>query len=271
MLVADEPNARDAKIVQYLNEAYGKEKQLEAALQAHIAMTTRPPYKKRLQQHLRETKNHAKQLERRIKKLGGKADLPEQVAEAVAEVAGKVAAAARGPIEAVRGTGESEKMLKNAKDEYAQEHQEIAHYSALEQLASAVGDKDTAKLAKAIRREEERMASFLGKLIPQLTKAVAKEDIPAKERSAASGARRRSTSKRRSAAAKSGGATKSASGKSTRAKSGTTSRSTRSSAAKSRTTKPRTTRARSSSSTNSGSGSSRSRASSTRSRSTTKS
>ena len=34
-------------------------------------MTTKAPYRKRLQQHLRETKAHAKGLERRIKKLGG--------------------------------------------------------------------------------------------------------------------------------------------------------------------------------------------------------
>ena len=29
------------KLIQYLNEAYGKEKELEVSLQAHIAMTTR--------------------------------------------------------------------------------------------------------------------------------------------------------------------------------------------------------------------------------------
>ena len=39
-----EPNVRDMKLIQYLNEAYGKEKELEAALEAHIAMTERPPY-----------------------------------------------------------------------------------------------------------------------------------------------------------------------------------------------------------------------------------
>ena len=69
-----DPNARDAKLIQYLNEAYGKEKQLETALQAHIAMTTRPPYKRRLKQHLKETKAHARTVERRIKKLGGAAE-----------------------------------------------------------------------------------------------------------------------------------------------------------------------------------------------------
>ena len=67
-----EPNDRDTKLIQYLNEAYGKEKELETALQAHIAMTTRPPYKKRLQEHLKETKAHARAVERRIKQLGGR-------------------------------------------------------------------------------------------------------------------------------------------------------------------------------------------------------
>ena len=44
--------ARDAKLIQYLSEAYGKERELETALEAHIAMTTKAPYKKRLKQHL---------------------------------------------------------------------------------------------------------------------------------------------------------------------------------------------------------------------------
>jgi ferritin-like metal-binding protein YciE len=64
-------NERDAKLVQYLSEAFGKEKELETSLEAHIAMTTKAPYKKRLKAHLKETKAHAKAVERRIKKLGG--------------------------------------------------------------------------------------------------------------------------------------------------------------------------------------------------------
>ena len=39
---------KQAKLVQYLSEAYAKEKELETALQAHIGMTTRKPYRKRL-------------------------------------------------------------------------------------------------------------------------------------------------------------------------------------------------------------------------------
>jgi ferritin-like metal-binding protein YciE len=173
-----EMNERDAKLVQYLSEAYGKERELETALEAHIAMNTKAPYKKRLKQHLKETKSHAKQLQRRIKKLGG----GTQTAQAVV---GKVTAAAKGPLHAVRGSGEQEKMLKNAKTEYFNEHEEIATYLAIETFAEKVGDKETAKLARGIRREEERMAKFLDGQIKSLSRAVAMDEVPAKQRSTA--------------------------------------------------------------------------------------
>jgi ferritin-like metal-binding protein YciE len=200
--VASDPNARDAKLIQYLNEAYGKEKQLETALEAHIAMTTRAPYKKRLQQHLRETKAHGRQVERRIKQLGGKAETadlpgPDRLSQAAARVVGagqRAAAAAAGPLHIVRGTGEQEKLLKNAKTEYQDEAEEIATYTAIEVLATEVGDRETAQIAKAIRREEERMASFLARLIPQLAKAVVREEIPRPLRGG--GTKRRSGSRR---------------------------------------------------------------------------
>jgi ferritin-like metal-binding protein YciE len=171
-------NERDAKLVQYLSEAYGKERELETALQAHIAIAGKGPYKKRLQQHLKETKSHAKQVERRIKKLGGGG-------QALQTAVGKLTAAAKGPLHAVRGDSEAEKMLKNAKTEYFNEHEEIATYLAIETFATKVRDAETAKLARAIRREEERMASFLQGQIKQLTGAVVREDVPAAQRRAA--------------------------------------------------------------------------------------
>jgi len=202
---------RDVKLIQYLNEAYGKEKELETALQAHIQMTTRDSYKKRLKDHLKETKQQAQGLKRRIKALGGKAELatvpgPEVVAEAagaVTSLAAKAAAAATGPLHAVRGTSEPERMLKNAKTEYSNEAEEIANYNAIETLAEALGDKETAKLARDYRRQEERMAKFLERTIPQLTKEVVRAEIPASQRN---GGRRtsRSRSSRSRAATRSG-------------------------------------------------------------------
>jgi ferritin-like metal-binding protein YciE len=182
-------NERDTKLVQYLSEAFGKEKELETSLEAHIAMTTKAPYKKRLQQHLRETKAHAKGLERRIKKLGGGGQTTQTAV-------GKVMAVAKGPLHMIRGSGEQEKMLKNAKTEYFNEHEEIATYLAIETLAEKVGDRETAKLAKGIRREEERMAKFLAGQIKSLTGAVVTEEVPSAQRKAPSRSRKPSAAKR---------------------------------------------------------------------------
>ena len=177
----DKDSKANAKLVQYLTEAYGKERELETSLQAHIGMATRPVYKKRLQEHLKETKQHARLVERRLEKLGG----PGAIASVTTGIASKVVPAAKGPLHALRGSGEAEKQLKNAKTEFSEEHEEIATYLAIETLAESVGDTETAKLAKQIRREEERMASFLEKQIPLLTREVAKDEIPASERRSA--------------------------------------------------------------------------------------
>jgi ferritin-like metal-binding protein YciE len=168
-------NERDAKLVQYLNEAYGNEKELETSLELHIALTTKAPYKKRLKQHLKETKSHSKQLERRIKKLGGGG-------QALQKVVAKATAVAKAPVQALRGSGEQETMLKNAKTQYSTEHEEISTYLAIEVFAEKVSDKETAKLVRGIRREEERMAKFLEGQIKSLAGAVATAAVPAAQR-----------------------------------------------------------------------------------------
>jgi ferritin-like metal-binding protein YciE len=198
-----EMNERDAKLVQYLSEAFGKERELETALQAHIAMTTREPYRKRLKQHLKETKAHAKQVQRRIKQLGG----GTQTAQSVV---GKVTATAKGPLHAIRGSSEQEKMLKNAKTEYFNEHEEIANYLAIETLAEKVGDRETAQLARGIRREEERMAKFLEGQIKSLTGAVASAEVPATQRRTGTASRKSKRAPARPAAKKPAAKAKSA-------------------------------------------------------------
>jgi ferritin-like metal-binding protein YciE len=245
--MAEELRARDAKLIQYLNEAYGKERQLETALQAHIAMTTRAPYKKRLQEHLRETKAQSKGLERRIKALGGKAEAlnlpgPEaasEAASAVTAMASKAMAAAKGPLHMLRGTGEAEKLLKNAKTQLWNEFEEIGNYIAIETLATAVSDSETVKLAKEFRRQEERMAKYLQGLIPTLTKAVATEEIPAAER--------RTTTRRRSA-------TRRTTARRTTSARGTSARSTSGRSTSARSTSARSTSGRSGGGRSSGSG-----------------
>jgi ferritin-like metal-binding protein YciE len=280
--MAAEPTTREAKLIQYLNEAYGKEKELETALKAHISMTNRDAYKKRLRDHLKETSAQAKGLERRIKQLGGKAEAmslpgPDVASDAAAKVtsaAKKGVSLAKGPLHMVRGTGEAEKLLKNAKTELWNEMEEIGNYLAIEELANSLYDRDTAKLAREFRRQEERMASFLQKLIPQLAKQVVRDEVPARERkpaaTATNGSSSRSTPARSTASSpRSTSASSSSRSRSTAAKPRTASSSSRSAArtggsASRAAAKPKPAASRSASSARKPASSSRSTASTSR-------
>ena len=130
---------KQAKLVQYLSEAYAKEKELETALEAAHPDDHAQAVREAASGHLKETKSHARELERRIKKLGGGG--PQLMEKVAGPALGKAKALAKGPLHAVRGTGAAEKMLKNAKTEYFNEHEEIATYTAIETLAESVGDE----------------------------------------------------------------------------------------------------------------------------------
>jgi ferritin-like metal-binding protein YciE len=195
-------NARDAKLVQWLGEAYAKEAELEADLTAHIALTEKQSYKKRLRKHLTETRDHKRRVAARIKKLGGTpvaGPAPAGVPTAINEAAGKAVAAVKGQVGTARAviTPQAETHLRNAQEELREEHVEIAIYTRIETLAVAVADRDTAQLAKSIRRDEERMAKFLDAELVRLVKEVVRTEIPRDERAAP---KRRSTRRRTTAA-----------------------------------------------------------------------
>ena len=158
-----DPNERDSKLVQYMNAAYAKERELESALVGQIEAAVKAPHKKRLKKLLKETKAHTKALERRIKKLGGKGALQD-------------AAPKKAP--AVKG-GEQEKKLGDATNQYVGAYEKISTYLSLEAFATKVGDSETAKLASDIRRDVERLAKTLEGQIKSLSSAVAIEVVPA--------------------------------------------------------------------------------------------
>jgi ferritin-like metal-binding protein YciE len=194
---------RDAKIVELLNEAYGKEQQLTAALALHLQTTTRPDYEKRLTDHLKETKSHATAVSKRIKQLGGtpaQVSLPgpegvSKAAQGMQDALAKAKAAVQGPLDTVRGSGEQELMVRNARAEFEEEAHEIAAYTVIHSLATAVGDTETAQLARGILREEERMQKYLGDLLRDLSVDMAHDEIPVSEIEGA--AARRSSSRQK--------------------------------------------------------------------------
>ena len=229
-------NERDSKLVQWLNEAHAKEAELEADLTAHIALTEKQSYKKRLRQHLTETKDHKRRVAARIKQIGGRAGtgpaLPG-VPTAVGAAAGKAVAAVKGQAGAARAalTNQPETHLRNAQEELREEHVEIAIYARIITFAEQVGDRETAQLAKAIRRDEERMAKFLDAELVRLVKDVVRAEVPRNQRGT-TGARRTR------------GRTSSRSGTSTRRSTG--SRTTNARSSSSRATTPRSSSSRSS-------------------------
>jgi ferritin-like metal-binding protein YciE len=231
-------NERDAKLVQWLNEAYAKEAELEADLTAHITLTEKKSYKKRLQDHLKETRSHKRQVSTRIKALGGSPasgpNLPG-APNALGEAAGKAVAAVKGQVGTARAavTEQAETHLRNAQEELREEHVEIALYTRLEVLATEVGDRESAKLARAIRRDEERMAKYLDGELQRLVKEVVRAEIPSDQR-----ATRRSRSTRTASRSKASSSRKSG-GSSSRKTSGRGKRKSSSRATKRTTSKSR--------------------------------
>jgi ferritin-like metal-binding protein YciE len=244
----DALNERDTKLIQWLNEAHAKEAELEADLNAHIALTEKQSYKKRLRRHLTETKDHKRRVASRIKQLGGSAttgpSLPG-VPTAVGEAAGKAVAAVKGQVGTARAavTNQAETHLRNAQEELREEHVEIAIYSRIQTFSEAVGDRETAQLAKGIKRDEERMAKFLDAELARLVKDVVRKEVPRNQRPSTTRRRRRTrrsttgsrSSSRSTSSGRSRGATRSSRSTSSRSSSRSGSRSSgaRSSSARS--------------------------------------
>ena len=167
----------EQKVVQYLGEAHATEVGLVSVLRSQIAMTPRGSYRDGLEKHLNETRAHAKRIQQRLGELEQGRN-PVQLLVGFAEtLISQSLALSKTPFDMLRGSGGEEKVLKNAKDACATEALEIATYTALERLATKVGDEQTAQLAASIRRDEERMLERVLREIPKLTDAVVGADV----------------------------------------------------------------------------------------------
>ena len=146
-------------------------------LQSQIAMTPRGSYRSGLETHLRETREHRVRVTERLEALDQGSNPLMVVVGFWENVIGQTIALSKTPFDLIRGSGGEEKVLKNAKDACATEALEIATYTALERLARAVGDEETAKLARSILADEEKMLQRILREIPKLTDAVVRADV----------------------------------------------------------------------------------------------
>jgi len=179
------------KLVEYIGQAAGKERHIEATLAAHLVMTTRPAYHGRLEEHLRATKIRAEKLEGRMKEIGGSTrSIPAvgsavmgEVKDAAKMVADRAVSLAKGPLDAMRDDHEAETLLEHARVEYSDACEQMGTYTVVRALAKAADDKKTGKLAKDFRDEHADMAEFVENLIPKLSTAVVKTEARGKARS----------------------------------------------------------------------------------------
>ncbi|MBJ7473327.1 MAG: DUF892 family protein, partial [Solirubrobacteraceae bacterium] len=178
-----------AVIAKYVLEAHGKERQLETALQAQIAGAKNEKVQQALVDHLDVTKEQISALESRLVELGtdrsslSGAGPIEVGAGLVSTVANKSLALAKGPVQLLRGTSPADNELRNLRDCFWNEAEEIAHYSVIAALASHLGDTKTAQLARRHRKEEEAMQVTLEELIDEVTRTVAEQEatLPARD------------------------------------------------------------------------------------------
>jgi len=165
------------KVVQFLNEAHATERGMVRALQAQIAIAPRGRHREGLESHLKQTLGHAERTDGRLRELGYGPDMFASSIGLVQSVVAQTLAAAKTPLQLVRGSRGTEKVLKNAKDACASEALEVATYTALEDLASSVGDTKTARLAASIRGDEQDMLERLIGELPTLTDAVVAAEV----------------------------------------------------------------------------------------------
>lgn len=163
----------EQRVVQLLAQAHANELALVQTLTEHSRIAEHRPYRQLLEEHLRETQEHAQDIQRRLDELGWRRSLVATTYGIAQNVIRQGLALAKGPADLVRGGMDTkQKMLRNAMDEVMTEGMEISCYDAIESVARGLGDHKTADLAATIRLDEERMFDALRKEIPVLAEQV---------------------------------------------------------------------------------------------------
>ncbi|NYZ63313.1 ferritin-like domain-containing protein [Luteimonas deserti] len=148
-----------ANLVDWLRNAHAMEQQAEQMLKAQAGRIEHyPELRQRIEQHLEETRGQQALLERCFERLG-------ESPSVMKDMMGKVAAFGQ----AIGGAANSDEVVKGAIASYVFESLEIASYTSLIAAAEAVGDTETANVARQILPQEEAMAQWLLEHIPSIT------------------------------------------------------------------------------------------------------
>jgi ferritin-like metal-binding protein YciE len=151
-----ERTPEEDQLLAWLDDAYAMERAQLPILGNHAEDARRhPDVRKRDQKHLKQTKQHAKDIRRCIEHLGGKPSASKKV---IGRITGAINSVATEPFE--------DEILKNFLADYATEHFEIACYRSLIVAAEEAGHPKIASVCREILEEEEEMANWLERNLP---------------------------------------------------------------------------------------------------------
>jgi ferritin-like metal-binding protein YciE len=148
------------QLVTWLNSAYSMEHNLAKVLENHAKdAKDHPEMRRRIEQHLEETRQHADSVEECLAALDEK---PSKVKSAMGNIMGSVHGASTGMFR--------DEMIKNCLADYSAEHFEIACYRSLIVAAEEEQQPEIARICREILEEEEAMARWLEDQIPDVTR-----------------------------------------------------------------------------------------------------
>ena len=149
----------ETELMSWLRDAHAMEMQAIQILQNQARrIENYPDLRNRILEHLEETRGQAEMLERCIERHGTTSSPLKDSA-----------AAFLGNVQALSGLFFGDEVVKGAIASYTFEHLEIAMYRSLVGAAEELDDGETARVCSEILRQEEAMAGWLERHLPEIT------------------------------------------------------------------------------------------------------
>jgi ferritin-like metal-binding protein YciE len=143
-------------LIAWLNDAHAMETQLLPVLRNHAQdMKGNPVAQRRIEEHVRETEQHAERVRQAVELLGSNTST---IKSGLASVMGMAQSVSTGIF--------SDELVKNALTDYAAEQFEVAAYKALIAAADEMGETGVSALCAQNLREDEAMAVWLDQQLP---------------------------------------------------------------------------------------------------------
>jgi ferritin-like metal-binding protein YciE len=155
------------ELMNWLRDAHAMEMQAIQILENQARrIENYPELRNRILEHLEETEAQAEMLERCIERHGTTSSALKDTA-----------AAFIGNMQALSGLFVGDEVVKGAIFSYTFEHLEIASYRSLIGAAEELGEHETARVCREILHQEEAMARWLERHLPEVTRQYLRREL----------------------------------------------------------------------------------------------